>query len=127
MQFFELFGRGGSNGRDAGAANVTHIMELAKEIFKQGGDAVWTGEHEPIVCVEFQQSVDHILTARGVLDLYSRDFEHLGTQLLQLPCKLACLFATSCNDDTLAKQWAPLKPIQFGPQLHHLADDGDRG
>ena len=95
--FRQLRGGGGTNSGDAHAADVAQVFEHFEEKLKESGDAIGAGKNNPVVRIQFQQSVRDIMPFgwRGnsdggnFKDIRAQCVEHLGAKDAsgRTPCK----------------------------------------
>src|SRR3954451_23754967 len=98
-------------------------MELLEEEFEELGDAIGTGEYEPVVRVQFEQRVHEILTTSCGLDFDGREFENFGAAFVHREGELTGLSPSAGSDHAFAEQCPALEPIQLVAKPHYLADD----
>ena len=126
MEFLQSRGCRRSHSREAASANVSQVLERFEEGLEEGSDAIGTREHEPVVAVESEQSLNQGFPVIGRCNLDGRDFKHIGPEVAKLSRDLTRLLASACDHDALTEQRTLLEPIQFVAQRNHIANDGDR-
>ena len=63
----------------------------------------------------------------GVREFDRRHFEHVRAQIREPLGERAGLSRAPRDDNAFSEQRQIFKPVQLPAQLHHVADDGERG
>ena len=126
MKLGQFAGGGGSNRRDAHHAERADILKLLEEIIEERGDAVWTGEDQPVVNAQAFNRFLQRLQLIGRHDFNRGNLQNVGAAFEQFLRKLAGLSARAGDDNPLAEQGPVFEPIEFVSQPHNIADDRHR-